>query len=160
MQDFEFLLNRRIAHGGRLQAVTQSFIGEKNRTGQPQRLRVEAVPVVDEFRDVHNSVFSSQLSLTEQALKNSGSIVEWEGHEFHSCRKAQNQSRLLAAGAMPWSETDFFGNLPLRFFLFLRHNRQSEDRELPHPADVNAARVFRVRQVKRLTEFAAIDFGV
>ena len=54
MEDFDFLLDRGIANGGRLQAVAQSFIGQQHRPRRPHRLRVQPVPVVDEFRDVQN----------------------------------------------------------------------------------------------------------
>src|SRR5664279_540626 len=62
------------------------------------------------------------------------------------------------AGPASPSETRQAASLHL--LLFLGRNRQSEDRDLTCPGDVDPPRIFRTGQVERLAEFAAIDFGV
>ena len=55
-----------------------------------------------------------------------------------------------------------FALLFLLFFglFFFRWNGQTKHRELPYAADVHSTCVFRVRQIKRLAKFAAIDFRI
>src|ERR1700730_68394 len=48
----------------------------------------------------------------------------------------------------------------LRFLFFLRGNNKTENRILSGARDVHPARILGTRQVERLTEFAAINFGV
>jgi hypothetical protein len=48
VENRDLVLNKGIAHGGRLQAVAQSLVIEQHLSGGPQRLRVDGVPVVDE----------------------------------------------------------------------------------------------------------------
>jgi len=50
VQNFDLLLDRRIADGRRLQAVAQRFIGQEHRPRRMQRLRIQKIPVVDQFR--------------------------------------------------------------------------------------------------------------
>ena len=44
--------------------------------------------------------------------------------------------------------------------LLLRRHRQPENRNLPRPRDIQPSRLFRIRQIKCLAMFAAIDFGI
>ncbi len=53
MEDIEFLFDGRITHRGRLQAIAQGFVIQKNEAGRTQACRVILVPVVDEFRSLH-----------------------------------------------------------------------------------------------------------
>src|SRR5436190_19853130 len=55
MEDFNLLLNRRIADRRRLQAVAQGFVVQQYGADWTEGLRIETVPVVDEFRNVHFS---------------------------------------------------------------------------------------------------------
>src|ERR1700730_9354543 len=48
----------------------------------------------------------------------------------------------------------------LRLLLFLRRNRQPEDRKLSLPRNIHPLRIFRTRQIQRLAKFAAIHFSV
>jgi hypothetical protein len=48
VENRDFVLNQRITHRRRLQAVAQGLVVEKDLTRGPQRLRVQRVPVVDQ----------------------------------------------------------------------------------------------------------------
>src|SRR6266853_7026929 len=48
----------------------------------------------------------------------------------------------------------------LRFLFFFRGNNKTENRILPGARDVHPTRIFGIRQIERLTKFAAINFGV
>ena len=65
VQDFDLLLNGRIADGRRLQAVAQRFIRQAHRSRRMQRLRIQRIPVVDEFGNVHRQA-PAALRLSEQ----------------------------------------------------------------------------------------------
>ena len=54
VQDFDFLFDRWIAHGWRLQTVAQGFVGQAHRSRRMQGLRVKSVPIVDQFRSIHS----------------------------------------------------------------------------------------------------------
>jgi hypothetical protein len=56
MQDLNFLRNRRVAHGGRLQPVAQSLVVEQDAPGRPQLGGIRTVPIVDEFRSIHGEL--------------------------------------------------------------------------------------------------------
>ena len=53
MEDLNFLGDRRVAHGRRLQAIAQALIVQQNRPRRLQSRRMILVPVVDEFGGVH-----------------------------------------------------------------------------------------------------------
>jgi hypothetical protein len=57
VENRDLVLDQRITHGGRLQAVAQGLVVEKDVSRRPQRLRVQRVPVVDEV-GVQSSVSS------------------------------------------------------------------------------------------------------
>src|SRR6202047_5631953 len=48
----------------------------------------------------------------------------------------------------------------LRFLFVLRGNHKTENRILSGARDVHSTRIFGIREVERLTKFAAITFGV
>src|SRR5579863_9920285 len=50
--------------------------------------------------------------------------------------------------------------LLLTFSLLLRRNCQPKNRNLPRPRHIQTTRLFRIRQIKCLAMFAAIDFGI
>src|SRR5450755_606433 len=95
-----------------------------------QRLGIQGIPVVDEFRNVHGK---------------SGLRFQVSGIRKTGCSACDLTPAV---------------NLASRFFLFLGRNGQSENRQLPGTRDVHAARIFGTGQVESLAKFAAIDFGI
>jgi hypothetical protein len=59
MKDFNFLGDRWIAHGRRLQSIAKTFIIEQHRPRRLQSWRIILVPVVDEFGSIHQYLVPS-----------------------------------------------------------------------------------------------------
>ena len=144
VEDHNFFLDRRIAYGGRLQAVAQAFVVEQHRARRLERCRMHLVPIVDELGGLH-------------------AICQWRSGRLGSPTRAEPGGSPLVLhirSEILNSNLQITLTLTAQGDLSFRGQRQSKHRDLPLPGNIHPAQIFRVGQVQSLAIFAAIDLGI
>jgi hypothetical protein len=99
VQQFEFSLHRRLAHGRRLQPVAQSFIVETDVATGRWMSRINLIPVVDQFtcRHFHSPPLSGKISRVQRCVLSAGITTRGGLNVKQDCRAPARRSGLQPA---------------------------------------------------------------